>query len=101
MEKNMITLKDELKYLEDIKLDASYDEIICKKLKEYAYKIIECKNTKELYELYLQVSDLTKVSFPRIEFNIENKIEEDLEELKMKFLICAIDKTLNTKQNIF
>lgn len=97
----MITLKDELEYLEDISLDTSSDEIICKKIKEYVYKIIECKNTNEIYELYFQVSNLTKVSFPRFEFNMDNKIEEDLEELKIKFVICTIDKTLKTKQNIF
>lgn len=97
----MITLKDEVEYLENIKLDTSFDEIICKKIKEYVYKIIECTNTNEIYELYLQVSDLTKVSFPRFEFNMDNKIEEDLEELKMKFVICAIYRTLKTKQNIY
>lgn len=95
----MVSLEGELKYLENIKIDASFDEIICNKIKEYVYKVVDAQSTSEIYDIYEHISDLVHISYPRIEYNIENKIEEDLQALKTKFIVCSIDRILSTKQS--
>lgn len=93
----MITLKEELDYLNYISNNINFDNVTSGKLKEYVHKVINCNTTEEIYKIYLIFTKFTRIKFPKIENNIKYKIEEDVEAVKIKFTVSSIDKILSTR----
>lgn len=94
------SLEEELQYLKSIDIVTTcYDINKCELIKEFAHSASELLNMDEIFKVYRYFNRNTGICFPKIETTIKNNIEIELEELKIRILMCSVDKILDYKKH--